>query len=218
MVFEKSAEWIPKTKVGKDVISGRYSSIEEILKKGELIQEPEIVDYIVPDLKQEVVYIGGSPGKGGGIKRTATKRTARMHKSGRRFKLTAMIIVGNERGIVGIGMATSKEHRTALEKAAMQAKLNVIRVRTGCGSWECGCNGNHSIPFRTTGSCGSVYVELIPAPRGVGIVASKEPKKVLQLAGIKDIWLKASGQTATRQNFIFAIFEALKNLNRTKGI
>ncbi|HDD35805.1 MAG TPA: 30S ribosomal protein S5 [Candidatus Desulfofervidus auxilii] len=210
-------EWIPKTELGKRVLKGEFESLDEILKKGYVILEPEIVDAMIPDLKQEIIYIGGSPGKGGGIRRTPTKRTARMHKSGRRYKLTALVVVGNCDGIVGIGKASSREHRTAIEKASLQARLNVIRVRRGCGSWECACNENHSIPFKTRAKVGSVEVELMPAPKGVGIVANKPVKKILELAGIKDIWIKALGKTETRMNLASAVFEALKNLNRTKG-
>jgi small subunit ribosomal protein S5 len=140
-----------------------------------------------------------------------------MHKSGRRFKLTALVVVGNENGVIGIGKASSREHRIALEKASEQAKINVIRVRRGCGSWECGCGGEHSIPFRAEGKYGSVHVRLISAPKGVGIVANDTTKKILTLAGIKDIWVKTQGQTSTRQNLAFAVFDALKNLNTTKG-
>ena len=183
----------------------------------DMILESGIVDYLVPDLKSEIIYIGGSPGKGGGIRRTATKRTVRVHKSGRRFKLSALVVVGNSDGIVGLGKASSQEHRLAIEKATEQAKLNVIKIRRSCGSWECGCEGNHSIPFKTTGKSGSVRVELLPAPKGVGIVANKEAKKILELAGIKDIWVRAFGQTRTRTNLIYAIFNALKSLNTTKG-
>ena len=75
----------------------------------------------------------------------------------------------------------------------------------------------HSIPFETEARHGSVRVRLYPAPRGVGIVANKEAKKLLMLAGIKDIWVKTFGQTRTRGNFICSVFEALKNLSRTKG-
>jgi small subunit ribosomal protein S5 len=213
----KAFEWSPKTRLGHDVLSGKYKSLEEILKKGELILEPEIIDALIPDLKQEVIYIGGSPGKGGGIRRTATKMTARMHKSGRRFKLAALAVVGNGDGIVGIGKATSSEHRTALGKAAKNAKLNVIRVKRGCGSWECGCGGEHSVPFKVSGRSGSVEVSLLPAPKGVGIVASEEVKKILRLAGIKDAWVKTSGKTSTRTNLTMAFFEALKKLNSGKG-
>lgn len=211
------SEWIPKTKLGNEVLAGKYKTLEEILEKGELILEPEIIDTLIPDILQEIIYIGGSPGKGGGIRRTATKMTARMHKSGRRFKLSAVAVVGNGNGIVGIGSAISKEHRTALEKAAKNAKLNTIRVRRGCGSWECGCGGDHSIPFKTSGKSGSVQVTLIPAPKGVGMVASEETKKILKLAGINDVWVKTSGKTSTRNNLVLAVFDAIKNLNKGKG-
>ena len=209
--------WIPRTKLGHRVLKGEFATIEDVLRSGELILEGGIVDHLVPELREEIIYIGGSPGKGGGTRRTATKRTARMHKSGRRFKLTALVVVGNENGVLGIGKESSREHRIALEKASEQAKINVVRVRRGCGSWECGCGGEHSIPFRSQGKYGSVTVKLIPAPKGVGIVANDTTKKILTLAGIKDIWVKTEGQTSTRQNLAYAVFSALKNLNKTKG-
>jgi len=196
----KPGDWIPKTDLGNKVLKGHVKSLEDILAKGE-----------------EIIYIGGSPGKGGGIKRTATKRTARMHKSGRRFNLSALIVVGDEKGIVGLGKGKSREHRIAIEKATKQAKLNVIRVRKGCGNWECACGTGHSIPFRTEAKYGSVTVKLLPAPKGVGIVADNSSKKLLKLAGIKDIWVKTLGNTGARQNLIYAGFIALKNLNSTKG-
>ena len=215
---EEKKEWIPKTKLGQSVMKGEFKSLEEILEKGLVVLEPEIVDYFIPDIKEEVVYIGGSPGKGGGTRRTATKRTARMHKSGRRFTLTALVIIGNENGIVGLGESSSREHRIALEKAITQAKLNVIRVRKGCGSWECGCKGDHSIPRKTTGKFGSVSVVLKPGPKGLGIVSDSASKKLLALAGIKDIWVTTIGSTSTRKNLIYAVFGALKNLNSAKGV
>ncbi len=215
--IERDTDWIPKTRLGNDVLAGKYRTIEDILQKGELILEPEIVDILIPDMMQDVVYIGGSPGKGGGIRRTATKMTARMHKSGRRFKLSALSVIGNGDGIVGIGRGISNEHRTAIEKATKNAKLSVIRVKRGCGSWECGCGGGHSVPFKVSGTEGSVTVTLLPAPKGVGIVASKEIKKILKIAGIKDVWAKTSGKTETRTNLAAAVFNALKNLNSGKG-
>ena len=214
---EEKEEWLPKTNLGNDVLRGKYNSIEEILEKGIVILEPQIVDTLVPDLREEVVYIGGSPGKGGGIRRTATKRTARMHKSGRRFKLTAIVAVGNEDGVIGMDKANSREHRLALEKATQQAKLSVMKIRRGCGSWECGCGGDHSIPFKSMAKSGSITVELLPAPKGTGIVADETTKAILRLAGLKDVWVKTRGQTSTRNNLAFAVFGALKNLSRTKG-
>jgi small subunit ribosomal protein S5 len=214
---EEKKEWIPKTELGHKVLKGEFSSLEDVLKSGIVILEPEIVDHFIPDIKQEIIYIGGSCGKGGGIRRTATKRTARMHKSGRRFKLTALVVVGNEGGIVGLGKASSREHRTAIEKATMQAKLNVIRIRKGCGSWECGCGGEHSIPFQTKAKSGSITVMLNPAPKGVGIVAPHAVKKILSLGGLNDVWSGTDGHTRTRGNLAQATFSALENLNRTKG-
>ena len=214
---ERVSSWLPKTELGKEVVSGKFKDIKDLLSKGKIILEPQIVDYLVPDLMEELVHIGGTPGKGGGIRRTPTRMTARMHKSGRRFKLTSVVAVGNGDGVIGIGKASSNEHRTAIEKALQQAKLSVISVRRGCGSWECNCGGAHSIPFKTKGKTGSVKIELMPTPMGVGIVADKESKKLLKLAGVKDIRSKISGQSCTRINLALAMFEALKNLSRTKG-
>jgi len=213
----KKGEWIPKTKLGNLVLKGEIKSIEEIINKGLVILEPGIVDALLPDLKNEVIYIGGTPGKGGGIRRTATRRTAKVHRSGRRYKLGALIVVGNENGIVGVGQADSKEHRIALEKALVNAKLNIISVRRGCGSWECSCGGNHSIPFRTQGKYGSVSVRLFPAPKGTGIVADDTSKLVLRLTGIGDVWVKTLGNTGARLNLVFAVFNAIKNMNKVKG-
>jgi len=215
--FEDKVEWKPKTKLGENVMKGEIKDIGSILERGEVILEPEIVDALVPEIKSEMVYIGGSPGKGGGTKRTATKRTARMHKSGRRFKLSAMVAVGNEDGILGIGTGRSRENRIAIEKAEKQARLNVIRVRRGCCSWECGCGGLHSIPFRSEAKKGSVIVTLIPAPKGVGVVGCDAVRKIAKLAGIKDIWINAVGNTGARSNLVDAFYEALRNLNRRKG-
>ncbi|MBN2102077.1 MAG: 30S ribosomal protein S5 [Candidatus Aenigmarchaeota archaeon] len=214
---EEEVVWVPRTQLGRDVVEGKYKTIDDVFAEGKVILEPEIVDYLVPDLQQEIIYIGGTPGKGGGIRRTATKMTARMHKSGRRMTLNALIVVGNGDGIVGIGSASSQEHRIAIEKATKQAKLKVIRVKMGCGSWECNCGGSHSIPYKTEAKRGSVIVKFLPTPKGVGIVSDKESKKIFQIAGIKDIWVNASGQTGTRTNLAIAIFDALKNLSSRKG-
>lgn len=216
-VIYGDGQWLPKTVLGHDVLRGKYSSLEDIISKGLVILEPQIVDIFLPDIKAEVILIGGTPGKGGGIRRTVTKRTARMHKSGRRFKLTALLFVGNENGLIGIGKATSQEHRIAIEKATEKAKLNIINVRKGCGSWECKCGEGHSIPFKTSAKHGSVRVELIPGPKGLGIVADKTSKSILRLAGITDVWVKTFGNTVARNNLAFAIFEALRKMNSVKG-
>ncbi|HDD71657.1 MAG TPA: 30S ribosomal protein S5 [Candidatus Aenigmarchaeota archaeon] len=210
-------EWTPKTKLGKEVVEGKITSIEQIFEEGKKILEPEIVDFLLPGLEHEIILIGGTPGKGGGKRRTPAKRTARMHKSGRRFTTSCLVVVGNKDGYVGVGMGKAPEFRNALEKAIKKAKMNIIPVRRGCGSWECNCGGNHSIPFQVEGKEGSVRVILKPAPKGLGLCASDSVKKVMMLAGIKDIWIKSFGSTQTRTNYIKAVFNALKKLNTIKS-
>jgi small subunit ribosomal protein S5 len=205
-------KWKPKTQIGKAVFEGKITNIDEVLASGKPIKEPEIVDKLVPDLKNELILIGGRTGKGGGIQRIPVRITAKVTKSGRRFSYSIFTVVGNENGLVGIGRAVAPETRLAIEKALQRAKLNLIRVKRGCGSWECGCGTAHSIPFKVTGKSGSVRVELLPAPKGVGLVADDESKKIFRLAGIKDIWMKTFGNTSTRINLITAIYNALKKL------
>jgi len=217
-VVEKEREelpaWVPKTNIGKAIIRGEVTDINKILDEGIRIREPEIVDILVPNMESELILIGGRPGKGGGIERTPLRISAKMHKSGRRYAVTAFAVVGNKDGIIGIGKGRAKDSRGAINKAINQAKLNLIKVPRGCGSWECGCGEPHSIPFKTEGKSGSVRVTLMPAPRGIGLAVDDETKKVLTLAGISDIWGKTLGNTGTRINLIIAVFSALKNLHR----
>jgi small subunit ribosomal protein S5 len=205
-------KWVPRTGIGREVFEGKITDIDEVLKSGKRIIEPEIIDKLVPNLKNELILIGGRTGKGGGIERIPVRITAAMHKSGRRFTMSSFVVVGNEDGLVGIGSGSAPEARSAILKAIQKAKLNLIRVKRGCGSWECDCGTEHSIPYKTEGKSGSVRVILLPAPKGVGLVADNESKKILRLAGIKDVWLKTFGNTSMRINLITAVYNALKNL------
>ena len=205
-------KWQPKTSLGQDVFDGKITDINEVLDSGKIIKEPEIVDKLVPNIKNELILVGGRTGKGGGIQRIPVRITSAMHKSGRRFTMNAFVVVGNEDGIVGIGSWKAPEARDAIAKSIQKAKFNLIKVKRGCGSWECECGTQHSIPYKITGKSGSVKVELLPAPKGIGLVTDDESKKILRLAGIKDIWMKTFGNTSMRINLITAIFNALKNL------
>jgi len=91
-----------------------------------------------------------------------------------------------------------------------------MKIRRGCGSWECSCGQPHSIPFKVTGKCSSVQITLIPASKGTGLCIEPECAKILKLAGIKDIWSKTQGHTKTKLNLIYACTEALKSLMATK--
>jgi len=212
---KEEGEWIPKTKLGKLVKEGKIG-IEEIFEKGYIIKEPEIVDYLLPDLEERLIYIGGSSGKGGGIQRKVIRRTVRIHKSGKRMSLSAMMVIGNKRGYLGIGFGKAKTNKEALRKAAMNARKNLFYVKRGCGSWECKCGEEHSIPFSVIGKKGSVVVKLMPAPKGLGLCVSDEIKKIFELIGIQDIRIKSRGQTGTRINFVYAIENALRNLSKYK--
>ena len=209
------ANWVPRTKLGNMVLAGKIS-IDEIFERGIPIKEPEIIEKLLPNLKSDLILIGGSPGKGGGIRRTPTLRTARMHRSGRRYKMTAMSVIGNGNGYVGLGVGVANDHREAIAKSIENAKLNVIPVRRGCGSWKCRCDTNHSVPFKASGKRGSVIFTLSPAPKGAGLKVAEEIKKVMKLAGIKDIWTKTDGNSRNRRNMIFAVFETFKVLNKMK--
>jgi len=215
-VEEILLNWKPKTQLGKDVLNGKVKDIKWILENGIKIRESEIVDFLIPNIRSELVLIGGRPGKGGGIERTPVRVSAKMHRSGRRYRYSSFAIVGNEDGIVGIGKGAGKDGRSAVQKSIKKAKLNLIIVLRHCGSWECGCGEGHSIPYKTEGKAGSVRVTLMPAPKGIGLTASEENRKLLSLAGIKDAWIKTLGSTNTRYNLVKATFDALKNLHSFK--
>jgi small subunit ribosomal protein S5 len=207
--------WKAKTELGKKVLAGEITDIAKIFADGIKISEPAVVDALLPNLEKEIILIGGSTGKGGGIRRTPFKRTSRMHKSGRRYRISVMTVVGNKDGYVGIGLASGPpgKHQEVIEKSTNKAKISIIPIRRGCGSWECSCGSNHSIPFKVEGKSGSVIVKLIPAPKGIGLCISNEVKKMFRLAGISDVWCKTRGNTQMRANLIKANFNALKKLN-----
>lgn len=188
-------EWQPKTKVGKMVKEGKIVSIGEIFELNLKITEPEIVDYLMPDLKHEVIDIG-----------IVQKQT----DAGEISRFKAVVVIGNMDGYVGIGAGKAKQLRFAIQKAIQNAKLKIIPVKRGCGSWECRCGEPHSLPFIVKGKSGSVEVTLKPAPKGTGLVIGDIGKKVLKYAGVKDIWSRTRGETRTSYNFAMAVYNALK--------
>ncbi|MCJ7608328.1 30S ribosomal protein S5 [Candidatus Bathyarchaeota archaeon] len=188
--------WVPRTSLGKLVQEGKITSMSEIFSQGYKIREAGIVNTLLPNIQQEVLNIN-----------LVQKQTDAGEKS--RFK--AIVVVGNYDGYFGLGMGKAKQVRSAIEKGTIDAKLNVFPVRRGCGSWECGCGQPHSVPFKVVGKCGSVSVELKPAPKGVGIVASEVPRMVIGFTGIRDCWIQSRGSTRTALSFAQATANALKN-------
>ncbi|MCL4361921.1 30S ribosomal protein S5 [Candidatus Parvarchaeota archaeon] len=202
-----------KTELGKAVKSGEIKDIDEILGKHLKILEPQIVDFLIPNLQVDFLYVGQSKGKLGGGKRRIIRNTQKVTAKAKRQHFSAMAVVGDGNGHIGIGKGRGLESVIAKEKALKNAKLNIISILRGCGSWECACHGSHSIPFKVSGKCGSVVVTLLPAPKGISFCVMDDIKTIMRLAGIKDVWSKVNGQTNTRINIGYATFEALKSLN-----
>jgi small subunit ribosomal protein S5 len=192
-------EWIPRTKLGWMVKEGKITSIDQIFAINAVIMEPEIVDILLPNLSQEIIDV---------------VLVQKMTDAGRISRFRAVVAIGNGDGYVGLGIAKARQLRTAIEKAVIDAKLNIVPVRRGCGSWECSCKEPHSVPFRVAGKAGSVEVTLIPAPLGVGLVAGEVAKVILRLAGIRDVWTFSKGESRTTINFAKAVYNALKNTNK----
>jgi len=208
--------WTPKTKLGKQVKSGEITSIHEILNKGLKIIESEVVDFLVPGLRNDLMKIGQSKGKFGGGARRPFRRTQKKVREGARNTYTYLAIVGDGNGFIGIGKGSSRESRGARNRAVINAKRNIKYIARGCGDWECGCKTTHSLPFVTEGKSASVRVILKPAPKGTGLVLSDEGKKILELVGIKDAWSETHGESRTRMNYAYAVVDALANIKNTK--
>jgi len=194
--YQKEEEvWIPKTSIGRMVVAGEINSMEEILSKGLRIQEAGIVKKLLPDLKTEVIDVG---------------IIQKMTPNGQSTRFKALVAAGNENGWLGIGMGKSKQMRIAIEKANNAAYLNVSPVKLGCGSWECRCDQKHSVPFKVKGKGGSVTIEILPAPRGLGLVAGRKIRNLLRLAGLKDAWTTAKGSTPTMNSTSKAVLNCLR--------
>ena len=210
------AGWEPKTSIGKDVKAGIITNVDEILDNGKKILEPQIVDILIQDIESDLLLIGQSKGKFGGGQRRVFKQTQKKTREGNKPKFGTFAVVGNHNGYVGLGFGKSKETVPAREKAIRNAKHNLFKIRRGCGSWQCGCKGPHSIPFKVEGKCGSVIVTLMPAPKGKGLCVEAECGKILKFAGIKDVWSKTKGKTVSKINLIKACENALRQLENVK--
>lgn len=208
------AAWVPKTKLGKDVKDGKVKNIDDILDADKKILEESIVDSLV-NIESDLILIGQSKGKFGGGKRRAWRQTQRITREGGVMTFSAMAVVGDKNGHIGIGIGKAGETLPARDKATRQAKINIMKITRACAAFDCDCSDKHSVPFEVTGKQGSVIVTLIPAPQGTGLVCANELKKVLKLAGIKDVYSKTFGKQRTTYNLIKACINALKETNRS---
>ncbi len=193
--------WVPKTDLGRLVKAGKIASIDEIYDKGMKIMEPEIVDSLVK-LEEEVIEVA--------------KKT-RVTTAGRKFSYRAAVLVGNKNGFIGLGTAKDADRFPAITKAKRTAKLNLMRVYRGSGSWEeQPTEDQHSVPMKVTGQEGSVRITIMPAPKGTGLAVGKNVRSVFVLAGIQNVWSKGKGRTSIKLNFVRAAIDALKKVSELK--
>jgi len=193
--------WVPKTELGRRVAADEITTMAAAIESGLPLREPQIVDKLLPGLHDEVLDVN---------------MVQRMTDSGRRFKFAVTVVVGNGDGFVGLGRAKGREVGPTIRRAIDRAKLEVVEVYRGCGSWECGCGRAHTLPFQVKGRVGSVVVTFKPAPRGVGLAVGDVAKPILRFAGITDAWGFTDGHTKTTVNYAQSAFQALVALSELK--
>jgi small subunit ribosomal protein S5 len=202
--------WIPKTSIGREVKTGKLKDIDALLDRERRILEPQMIDLLIPNLQSDLILIGQAKGKFGGGKRRAWRQTQRKTKEGNVLTFSSMAIVGDGKNHIGLGYGRAKETLPAREKGLRQAKLNLFKIEKGFETPEPDSNDPHTVPYKVTGKAGSVRVTLMPAARGTGLVIGDEGKKILKLAGIKDVYATTKGKTKTTFNLAKAVIDALK--------
>lgn len=194
-------DWIPRTRLGRMVLAGQVTTFEEALATRMPIREVEIIDALLPDLEEDIIKVN---------------MVQRMTDSGRRVRFNVMACIGNKDGYIGLAMAKGKEVAPTIHKAIDAAKLSIISIQRGNGSWESSQGPGTSVPFKATGQAGSTRVTLMPAAKGKGLVIGEFGKRVLTLAGVTDVLSRTKGQTRTTINYAQATFNALVEMNRTR--
>jgi small subunit ribosomal protein S5 len=192
---ERAEPWIPSTKLGRMVSEGKITSLGDVFQQGLKIKEPQIVKALLPTVVSEVVDVS---------------IVQKMSDAGRQTSFRAIVAVGNGDGWFGVAEGKGKQRAAAVERATGLALLSIVPVNRGCGSPECADKSNHSLRFKTVGKTGSVRVEILPAPRGVGLVAGPSVKKLLELAGVKDAYTRTFGSTSTPSSLASAVYDAFR--------
>jgi small subunit ribosomal protein S2e len=177
------------------VKEGKIQSLEEIYLFSMPIKEHQIVDAFIKEgtLKDDLLAIFP---------------VQKQSSAGQRTRFKAYVIAGDSNGHVGVGSRTGKEVAVAIRAGLIAAKVNIVPIRRGY--WGNKIGMPHTVPMKVTGKSGSVSVRLVPAPRGTGVVAAPVPTKILQYAGIEDVYTSSKGSTKTQSNFIMATFYALR--------
>ncbi|MBE7082347.1 MAG: 30S ribosomal protein S5 [Clostridiales bacterium] len=135
------------------------------------------------------------------------RRVTKVVKGGRTMRFSAIVVVGDRKGSVGIGTGKAKEVPLAIDKATAAAKKNLIKIAT-CET---------TIPHEMTGKFGASSVHLIPAKPGTGVIAGGAARSIIELAGIKDIVTKRHG-SSNKINLVKATLNGLKALKTKEQI
>ena len=140
-------------------------------------------------------------------KLVAVNRVTKTVKGGRNMRFSALIVIGDKKGRVGVGMGKAVEIPEAIRKASEAAKKNLVTIATK----------GTSIPHETVGHFGTAKVVLLPAPEGIGVIAGGPARAVLELCGVKDIRTKSYG-TNNPINTVKATLEGLKSLRTAEQV
>ncbi|WP_101723118.1 MULTISPECIES: 30S ribosomal protein S5 [Eggerthella] len=147
----------------------------------------------VPELQERVVYIN---------------RVSKVVKGGRRFALTALVVVGDGNGRVGVGMGKSQEVPIAIKKGVEDAKKNMFSVPL---------TAEKTLPHEIVGEYGAGRVLIKPATPGTGVIAGGAARAVMELAGVTDVFAKSLG-TDNVMNVVKATAEGLKSMESPEQV